>query len=187
MQPSLPPAGSAVHSPAVDEAPRSIAEVLQRVDRNWSALQQVCGGLSEPQLSEPGPEGWSVKDHLSHITAWEKALTLVLRGEPQYRAFGLDETTYDRIDSVDQLNAHVYQRGRDRPSADVLSELERGHDEVVAELTRLSDTDLERTIADFGSDPNDARPIRQKIAGDSYEHYAEHTLWLGELLAANQR
>jgi hypothetical protein len=170
----------------VDEPPRTVGEVLERVDRNWTALHATFAGLSEPQLCEPGPEGWSVKDHLSHISAWEGALTAVLRGQPQHRAFGIDQTTLERIDSVDQLNALVYQRRRDRALADVLSELQRGHDDVVAELGRLGDSDLDRTIGDFGSDPSDQRPIRQKIAGDSYEHYAEHTGWLRELLAAIQ-
>jgi len=171
----------------VNDAPRTTVEVLERVGDNWSELQQVFAGLTEQQLSEPGPEGWCVKDHLSHISAWECALTAVLRGQPQHRAFGLDAATYDRIDSVDQLNALVYQRTRDRSVADVLSELERAHGDVLAELQRLGDADLDRTIADFGSDPSDGRPIRQKIAGDSFEHYAEHAMWLRDLLAAIQR
>jgi hypothetical protein len=163
---------------SVEAQPGTIADVLDRVRSGWSALGETFAGLNEQQMTAPGPEGWSVKDHLAHVSTWERALTTILNGRPQRVAFDLDSETYDRIDSVDQLNAIIYKRYQERPLDEVLAESEQVHGDMVAALERLTDADLERSVADFGGDVDDERPIRQKIEGDSYEHYAEHVGWL---------
>jgi hypothetical protein len=163
------------------DQPRTVREVLEHVERNWSDLHAVLSGLSENQLVEPGPEGWSVKDHLAHILAWDRVPSTIVSGQPQWVAFGLDQSTYDRIDSVDQLNALIYERHRHRPLADVQAELSSVHAQLVEAIAGLADADLDRAIADFGSDPTDQRPLRDKIEGDCWGHYAEHTTWLREL------
>jgi len=162
----------------VEAEPATLLDVLDRVRVGWAALAETFDGLDEQQLTAPGPEGWSVKDHLVHLSAWERALTTILNGQPQRLAFDLDPDRYDRIDSVDQLNAIIYQRYLERPLDEVLAESAQVHADMVGALERLTDADLDRSVADFGGDLDDDRPIRQKIEGDSYEHYAEHIGWL---------
>jgi hypothetical protein len=106
------------------EPPRTVAEVLERVHTTWAALHEAIAGLSDQQLTQPGPEGWSVKDHLAHIMVWDSVPIAVLRGEPQHRAFGLDRDAYDRIDSVDQLNAIIYEQFKGVPLAEVRTGLD---------------------------------------------------------------
>ena len=163
------------------QQPRTVAETLKRIHMTWAELHAVADGLSEQQLNEPGPEGWSVKDHLAHIMVWDSVPTTILRGRAQHRAFGLDQDAYDRIDSVDQLNAYIYDKHKDRPLAEVSTGLSEVHAELVAAIERLTDADLDRPIGSFGPDSDDNRPLRDKIEGDSYGHYAEHTGWLAEL------
>jgi hypothetical protein len=163
------------------QQPRTVAEVLERIHSTWAALHATFDGLSDQQLTDPGPEGWSVKDHLAHIMVWDGVPTTILRGQPQHRAFGLDQNAYDRVDSVDQLNAYIYEKHKDRPLADIRACLAQVHADLVAAVTRLTDADLDRSIADFGSDVDDKRPLRDKIEADSYGHYVEHTAWLAEL------
>ncbi|HYW89046.1 MAG TPA: DinB family protein [Chloroflexota bacterium] len=163
------------------EPPRTVAEVLERVHTTWAALHEAVAGLSDQQLTQPGPEGWSVKDHLAHIMVWDSVPIAVLRGEPQHRAFGLERDAYDRIDSVDQLNAIIYERFKGVPLAEVRTGLDSVHGELVAAIERLSDADLDRTIGDYGGDADDRRPLREKLEGDSYGHYAEHSGWLRDL------
>ena len=165
----------------MDDEPLSAADVVERVGRGWQALQASVADLEPHQLTAPGPEGWSVKDHLVHLSAWENALLTILGGRPQRDAFGLDVDAYDRIDSVDQLNAIVYERNRDLPLDEVSGRVADVHRRLMAALRALTDADLERTVAGFGSDPDDDRPIREKIEGDTYGHYAEHVAWLQEV------
>jgi hypothetical protein len=166
------------------DQPQTLAQVLERVHTSWAALFDTIAGLTDRQLVEPGPEGWSVKDHLAHVMAWEQAPTAILGGRHQREAFGLDEAAYERIDSVDQLNARVYERYRDLPLDQVRSDMTRVHEQLVAALEGLTDADLGRTIGSFGGDPEDQRPLLDKIEGDSWGHYADHAGWLRELRSA---
>src|SRR5439155_24088674 len=96
---------------AADTAePRTVEELLDRVQIDWAALEYAVASLTTAQLVSPGPEGWSVKDHLMHIGDWEKAVTAVLRGRPQYEGFGLSEATYVALgDDIDGLNDILYR------------------------------------------------------------------------------
>src|SRR5918995_1790290 len=107
MLPSLPPLALAAEIEIESmQQPRTVADVLERIHSTWTALHDTITGLSDQQMTEPGPEGWSVKDHLAHVMAWDNVPTTILEGEAQHSAFGLDRVAYDRIDSVDQLNAY---------------------------------------------------------------------------------
>ena len=64
--------------------PRTAAELIDRVQIEWAALEYTVAGLSLQQLITPGPQGWSVKDHLVHIAEWEAATDAVLARRPQH-------------------------------------------------------------------------------------------------------
>ncbi len=51
--------------------PQDKADLLARIHRERSALKQTISRLSEREMITPGPEGWSAKDHLAHIVAWD--------------------------------------------------------------------------------------------------------------------
>jgi hypothetical protein len=55
---------------------------------------------------------------------------------------------------------------------------------MVTALSHLEDGDLRRSVSDYGMTTNPDRQLIEKIAGDTYEHYAEHTVWIKELLSA---
>jgi hypothetical protein len=169
---------------AAEPEPRTIREVIERVQVDWAALEKLISGLSETQFTAPGPDGWSVKDHLAHIGEWDNELVAVLAGRPQAEGFSLDSDTYQRLGSIDALNEVLYERHRHASISEVQAAARCAHAEVLAALGRLSDADLMRTVADLGVDPSDDRPLREKIAVDSYAHYAEHTGWIRELLSS---
>ena len=45
--------------------------LLQYYRETRAGLLAAIEGLSDEQLSEPSVDGWSVKDHLSHIALWD--------------------------------------------------------------------------------------------------------------------
>src|SRR5439155_13508367 len=71
--PSRPPGSLDASQPE----PRTAAELIDRVQIEWAALEYTVAGLSLQQLIRPGPQGWSVKDHLVHIAEWEAATDAV--------------------------------------------------------------------------------------------------------------
>lgn len=168
---------------AANDEPRSAAEVIDRVQIEWAALEYAVATLPETQLTAPGPEGWSVKDHLAHIGDWERAITAVLERRPEYQGFGLNEATYAGLhDDLDGLNDVLYRRSKAVAIAEVHARRRRAHAELLDALNGLSDADIQKPLAEFGGDPENTRRLLDAIAGDTYAHYAEHTLWIRTLV-----
>ena len=163
--------------------PATRAELLDRVQADWAALQYIVSGLSDAQLTGAGPEGWSVKDHLAHIAEWERGCTGVLAHRPQADAFGIDAQAYATLD-IDQLNDVFYQRHRAEPIGDVKALAYAAHADMLAAISKLHDADLQRSVSEYGMTANPDRRLIEKIAGDTYAHYAEHTDWINNLLRA---
>jgi uncharacterized damage-inducible protein DinB len=165
--------------------PASVAEVLDRVQIEWAALQDVVSRLSDESLSAPGPEVWAIKDHLAHIADWERGCTAVLAHIPQYEAFGMSASQYAALDpDIDGFNAALYERHRAESVGEVKALANAAHAEMIAAIARLEDADLRRSVAEYGMMTNPQRRLIEKIAGDTYDHYAEHTVWINQLLSS---
>jgi len=124
-----------------------------------------------------------VKDHLAHIAEWERACTAVLGHRPQWEGFGLTASEYEGLD-VDGLNAVLYARHRLVSLGEVKASANAAHADMLAALSHLSDADLQRPVGEYGMATNPDRRLLEKIAGDTYEHYAEHAGWIQELLSS---
>jgi len=157
---------------------------LDRVQIEWAALQDALSHLSDAELSRPGPERWAVKDHLAHIAEWERACTAVLGQRPQWEGFRLSAAEYEGLD-IESLNAILYERHRAVPIGEVKAMANAAHADMLAALSHVSNADLRRPVGEYGMATNRDRPLLEKIAGDTYEHYAEHAGWISELLAAS--
>ena len=157
--------------------------MLDQVQISWAALQDVVSRLSDAQLAAPGPEHWSVKDHLAHIAEWERACTAVLERRPQAEGFRLDPNEYASLE-LDPLNNVLYERHRSDSIAKVKADGNAAHADMVAALSHLADADLQRPVGEYGMTTNRQRALLDKIAGDTYAHYVEHTTWIRELLQA---
>lgn len=151
--------------------PRDKPELLERIRREWNALDRAIAGLGEQQMGVPDEGGWSIKDHLAHLAAWEHLMRLqYLQQVPAHDALGVDEATYRTLDE-DGINAILQKRNRDRPLEEVLTEHRRSHAEVMADLTGLSFEEMLKPL-----DANDLRHrlLLSGITGNTYEHYREH-------------
>jgi len=119
----------------------------------------------------PGAQGdWSVKDVLSHISAWEKYLLdrlgYVMTGQPpQYPVM----TSWD---DVHHFNAQVYAENKDRPLASVVIEFRSLFHGVVTVVQALNADLLDQPYTyDF---PDDHITLLQLIRANTTEHYREH-------------
>ena len=167
-----------------DDLPRTKAELLERIERARAALEQTISGLSDAQLVAPGSDGWSVKDHLAHLTTWEQGIAALLERRPRYAAMHLDEQTYLTA-GEDDINSIIYEHNKDRSLAEVLAAFEQGHQQVLAALAGLTDADLFKTYSHYQPDEpgeDSGEPILRWIAGNTYEHYAEHEAWIQALV-----
>jgi uncharacterized protein (TIGR03083 family) len=155
-------------------APHDTAELMARIDREWAALERTLAPLSESEMTTPGPGGWSAKDLLAHISAWERVLLVCdLQGGSFAEAAGMDEATSaatEHMSAETGINDYFHQRDKDLPLAEVLTSFRETHRQVVAALAQLGDADLQRA-----HDPDDPTSrLVDSIVGDTYAHYRQH-------------
>ena len=163
--------------------PRDKPELMERIQREWAALGQAVGQLSDEQMSLPGTGGWSVKDNLAHLAAWEQFMLLhYLRGRPAHEVMQVDEATMETIDE-NGLNEILYRRNRDRSVSDVLADFRRSHQQVLAALEQMSYADL---MKPRHPDDAEARPVIGWVMGNTYEHYREHRAAIQALIEHNR-
>src|SRR5258706_14768338 len=101
-------------------------EFLERVRAARQELNEAISGLSADELTQEGAVGgWSVKDVLAHITAWQGEATLaverVARGEEVGPLIEED---------VDDWNRRRGEERRRLPLVDVGQEFNKTHDRL---------------------------------------------------------
>jgi hypothetical protein len=151
------------------------AELLRRIDASWKDLEQTLLSKPDEELSRSVLDGWSVKDHLAHIAAWELSLVALLRGADRRAALGLPDGDIE----TDEANAIVRQRYRELSPTEVRALLRGAHQEVLLALADMSDADLERPYSHYQpADEAVTNPVVGWINGNTHEHYQEHLGWL---------
>jgi hypothetical protein len=163
-------------------------ELLRRIEEGYKSFEQVLSTWNDDQLTKPGPEGWSVKDHLVHLAAWEVGIAALLRKENRWEAMGLDKDVFSKIDSEDELNALIQEKNRKRSLAEVRAAFEDAHRQMVNAINDLTDADLVKPYSYYQPDEPgepDNRPIWPRIVGNSYGHYEEHTPWIKAVVDFN--
>jgi hypothetical protein len=157
-----------------------LLEVMRAARSNWDALLAEAG---EARLTAPGVEGeWSLKDIIAHITYFETwAIDNVMafrRGEPQPTAEfkGLD---------VDEENARIYERLRAKPLDQVLQDSRKSFQRSLEAVQGLRDENL--YDPEFTGIPNADFTVFDLVAGDTFEHYNDHSVsvraWLDRTVA----
>ena len=163
--------------------PRDQADLLERIQREWAALEQAIVGLSDEQMSTPGEGGWTIKDHLAHLAAWEQfMLQHYLRGRPAHEVMQVDEATWKTLDE-NGMNDILYQRSQLCTVSEVLADRRRSHEQVVSTLEQTPFADLMKPH--YADDPQ-ARLLIGWVIGNTYEHYLEHRNYLKTLIEQNR-
>ncbi len=164
----------------------SVVEFLNRLDAGWAELQAFIASLSPQQLTVPADAvGWTVKDHLMHIVAWQDGINALLEGEDRRERMGVDEATWQRRD-FDAINAVIQKQHRHRTADDVLQMLRRTHAAFRAHVAAMIDADLQRPYSDFAPTSDNTRPIVGWLEGDGFGHYAEHLPWMRAIVDTAQ-
>ncbi|HEU5423395.1 MAG TPA: DinB family protein [Nitrolancea sp.] len=167
------------------ELPNTVQALRDLVDASWRRLQPAFDA-PEAVVTRVGADGWSIKDHLAHITAWEGALLATLAGQPWLDSMGLGDLAQAPSD-IDAINALILARRQSQPAASVRAEAQAIHQRVEAALAALSDTDLARPNSYFypsAPEPLRDEPVAGWIAINTFQHYDDHQLAIRALLGA---
>jgi uncharacterized protein (TIGR03083 family) len=145
--------------------PASRADLLARERADWDELIATWRGLPEAALRQPGAcgPGWSVKDVMNHVAAWQEA---ALRIIPEYLA-GRRATLGH---GTDRFNALQHAADQKRSLAATRRRLSRARRALLHLIEQVPDDAL--------LDP--AGRITWWVRYTTYAHYGEHIWELGE-------
>jgi len=158
--------------------------LLAAIHRSWDVLTEALGQLPEGSLeSTQDSQGWTVKDHIAHLTAWERSILALLQGKERCQGLRVDEEVYLSRDD-DRINDQIYQRGKSRSLESIIDQSREVHAELLASVEGLTDADLQRPVRSFlpkDSRDDDDRRIVDLIYANTAEHYGEHLGWIKAL------
>ena len=153
-------------------------EVLAALEDSRAQIDEVLADLRPDALELPGVAGdWSVKDILSHLTAWQVELLTTLglaqRGQKPGRP------AWDAA-SVEAQNQAWHQQYRTRPLERVIEDYDGVHRQLLRQFTALTEKDLAAPLA-----WRKGQTLSQYVVEDVIEHEAEHLPALQAWLATH--
>jgi hypothetical protein len=161
------------------------SNLLAAIDRSWIALNAALKRLTESQLTTiRDVQGWTVKDHIVHMTRWERSVVFFLQHLPRHDGLGVEETLYLQ-GSEDAINATIYRQASDLVLGDALLQFRENHRRLLELLAPLTDADLQKRYRDFLPDEpgdGDGPPAIDVIHGNTAHHFAEHLGWIEALV-----
>ena len=144
-------------------------EIINALTESRENILEVIQDIPVREMETPGViDDWSVKDVLVHLTRWEaelvKLLWQAMQGVTPSSALVSQEP-------VDDLNARWHEESRSRPLKPILKDFLGVRNQTIRRVDALTETTL--------TDPSyfpwlDGEPLWKWIAGDSFEHEAEH-------------
>ena len=143
--------------------------IISELTNSREKILETVRGLSDQEMETPGVmDDWSVKDILVHLTRWEAELVKLLWQVKQ----GITPTTvHFSKESVDNINARWYEESRSRPLKSILNDFLGVRSQTIRRAESLTEVKF--------TDPSTfpwlkGEPLWMWIAGDSFEHEAEH-------------
>jgi hypothetical protein len=160
------------------------AELLAELESTWTSLNAALDRLTEDQMTRPrDAQGWTVKDHLIHLTYWERSAVFFLQGQPRHEGLGVAEVLYLN-GNEDEVNAAIYQAHKDLTWQEARAQLRSTHQQLSELLQPLPDTDLQKPYRHYlPEEPGegDGPPALNVVYGNSAHHFAEHLPWITAL------
>jgi uncharacterized damage-inducible protein DinB len=134
--------------------------LLKHYQEMREQLLTAIDGLSDELIAEPSLDGWSVKDHLAHLAAWDE-----IRAAEVLRISAGHASAWRMTDEQGGLyNALAYDLRRALPPAQVKWELETSQQNLLDAISSATARGLDPSL--YGE------------AGLRSTHEAEHTGWI---------
>ncbi|HVE76825.1 MAG TPA: DinB family protein [Actinomycetota bacterium] len=117
-------------------------EIMSMFRSSREELMGAIDGLTDAQMVDPSIDGWSVKDHLAHISEWDEMryveILRVSEGlQPAVPLFGPQE--------MDQFNELIISKRREWSLQQVLAELEFTRTKILEAIARCNDAALDQS------------------------------------------
>lgn len=160
-----------------------LATFIASLEAAWRDLQAFVAMVTPDQASKQDQAGWSVKDHLAHLAAWEDSVVILFQGGRRHEALGIEEPFY-AAGSFDEINEVIRARLEDTSIEEAIRNLEGAHHQLMGHLSTLSDADLKAKARQFfpQAPGNDDRSLASLLWDNTGGHFAEHLEWMRDLV-----
>lgn len=159
--------------------PENKNELMSAIKHEWALLMDVVARLDKKKMITPDVGGWSPKDNLAHLSEWMKSLMgYHIERRPAHEVMNLPEDITRGWD-MDIINPELFERNKDRLPEDVVDELRRVYDALIAKLDSMSFDEL---MAPRHADDPEKRPLLLWVIGDTSDHFAEHRRTIEKML-----
>jgi len=163
--------------------PGSKTELLERMRAGREEWDSLLAQIPDSARTEPTlAGGWSVKDLIAHVAAFENWTAAQIRAANEGRAptdrelYGVEEVTVDPEGwDLDRQNAAIYARYKEIPLADVMTFSSQAFADLITAVAGVSDEDFASSGAQTWTGD---RTLLEIIPEQCYAHYEQHA---GEL------
>ncbi len=145
-------------------------ELLEAMRTSRQAVKEQLSALQPADFLNPELDnGWTLKDLLAHLAAWQRFTILRLEAARSGKTPDMPPLHTDA--DVDVFNAQVYAENQHRPLPEVLEEFDAAFKALVALVEALDEAFIQGDLPQewFGE-----RPVHLIIAANAHWHEAEH-------------
>jgi hypothetical protein len=140
--------------------PEDRAELLTHYNDMHAAMRAAIDGLSDELMSEPSLDGWSIKDHLLHLSLWDD-----VRADEVERISAGQETVWRMNGEQDAAySALGHDLRLETSAAQARWEWEHARRRLIDAISSATERGLDRSL--YGE------------AGLRSTHEAQHTEWI---------
>ncbi len=151
------------------------AALLARIQRAYEPVQRLIeDGEDQALLEAVGSGGWTLKDSLAHLAAWETILLDFHMGDKSFAAVTGFEGAVYRVTSFDDINAHLHARYREMTPADIRNFVKETHARLLATLEAFPEDQLHQPHPGLSVGEASRLNWIDYITANTYEHLEEH-------------
>jgi hypothetical protein len=150
------------------------------IDATWEGLETYLSGLTEQQMTDLyDDQGWNIRDHITHLAAWEKTNWMLLQGKPRYEGL-IDDPALLYQKPIDEENAILREHWQHLSIQAARAEFGRIHHEFRTALQALKDADLSLPAGQLFPQiaPDEPRKVMDILQDNANGHIAEHLPWI---------
>lgn len=154
----------------------------------WNDLNEALAKLSNHQKALKDAQGWSVKDHLVHLAAWENSVAYLLQGKPRHEGLGIEQYIYS-LGDFDVMNDAIQKKNQTVTYRKAYGRLQEVHARLMALIDGMDDASLLKPYRAFLPDEpgeGEGPPVVNLIYSDTSSHFNEHLEWIKDLTSAKQ-
>jgi len=161
--------------------PANKTELLDDVKKRWNDFVVYVDSLPHEQWTAPAdPAGWTVSDHVAHVTAWDQAVVELFRNRtPEQRTLQVSDAAW--ASGTDAINEEARQRAMGRSIGTVKSERDATFAALMEQVSARSEAELERPGGEFGLDEG-GKCLREVLVGYLGGHYDEHRRYIATIV-----